>query len=234
MARNVTTSEMVARARSLSKVKAITVSNADCVAMLNSYQAELWDILYEENSDWNLDSQLIDLVSGEAEYSFDADFYKLRAVDVLDAQGNYEDMEEFDFGRRNDFEFTTGTRENIVYTLIGSTLRIYPTPAYSLTSGVRLWFCPAYTVLAWDPADDDPDTVVNYHNDWSQYLVLRLSLDLKVIVGDDPSATAILLRQTEKRVRRAMKRRSKTGPRRLLLPGRKTSKRRAWGQMPQP
>lgn len=233
MARNVTTSQMLVRARALSKVKPITVSNVDCVSMLNSYQAELWDILYEENSDWNLDVQLIDIVSGTAEYSFDADFYKLRAADVLDSSSNYEDMEEFDFGRRNDFEFITGTRENIVYTLIGSTLRIYPTPAYAQTSGVRLWFCPAYTVLEWDDTDDDPNTSVNYHNDWSQYLVLRLALDLKVILGDDPAATALILRQTEKRIRRAMKRRAKTGPRRLLLPERKTSRRRTWGQMPQ-
>jgi hypothetical protein len=208
MARTVSTEQLVTDCRARTKIEAASVSNADVVAFLQAGNAALQDVILEVSPMWDLDSFTIDVVSGTSTYALDPDFYKLRGVDVKDASGQWRDIDEIEFYDRNLYQDSTGTREEIKWMLIGDNIRLYPTPGYSETAGLRVWFVPAFTVITWDGVPGSAGTLVDYHNDWCEYIRLYACILMKEALRESPVTYAGLLSPLDKRLRRAARRRS--------------------------
>ena len=180
MARTRTLIQMRDEIRNRGDLRSVRHTDAMLTRNINQSIADLYNLVVEFNSDYYLDSELISIVSGTANYSLASDFYKLVGVDILDINGNWINVRKFNFAERNQLQETDSSRRNVRYRIMGSNIRLRPTPAWSLTNGMQVWYVPVPAELSGD-AD-----IFDGISGWEEYIILDCIVKARVRDEDDP------------------------------------------------
>ncbi len=138
---------------------------------INAAYAELYELMADSNEGFFDTDATTVTVAAQAYVDLPADFWRLRAVDVL-VSGRYRELVQVGIDDRNKYQSTTGCPEAYRTAAGGARGRLvlYPPPAAVET--LRITYTPTVTPLE---ADDDE---IEAYNDWSDYVVAGTLLRL--------------------------------------------------------
>lgn len=182
MARTRTLAQLRTEIQNRGDLRSIRHPDAQVDRNINQSIAELYDLLINADPDYYLSSDDISVTSGTANYALASDFYKAVGVDVQDTDSNWYVMRKFNFAERNQLQDTGTERLDARYRIMGSNLRLRPTPAW--TGTVRLWYIPAPTVLT-----SDSDTFDGISG-WEEFVIVDGII--KARVKDEEDITDVM------------------------------------------
>jgi len=149
------------------------VTDAELVTYINSSIAELHDLLVScYGADYFTTSTTTATVSGTADYALPADFYKLKGVDIKMSDQFYT-VKPFNWNERNrntDLSWGLISGPSIRYRLVGSNLKLVPTP--SSAHVMKIWYIPKATALV---SDGD---VFDDINQFSEYVITDAAIKM--------------------------------------------------------
>lgn len=121
-------------------------------------------------------------VAGQSDYGLPVGFYKLYGVD-LTIGGTIYDLEQYMRQERNVYRNTNTAGWYVPrYSLVGSNLRLYPTPAGALSG--TIYYAPEATVLV------NTTDAVNYPNGWERFIVIDAAIQA---LNKEESSTSALV-----------------------------------------
>jgi hypothetical protein len=142
MARTFTVTELEARIRRRSDTEndPFFVS-AEIIDLIDSAYCKLYDLVVSRFQNYYLSSSSITSVSGEADYSLPADFYKSVGLDLVEPGGVPYTLAPFNFNERNIVPAQSAFSPTFRYLLKQSVVTLIPTPDAVRT--FTLWYVPA-------------------------------------------------------------------------------------------
>lgn len=116
-------------------------------ALINAAIAQLYRLVASANPEWFLSAvpASINVVAGTASYAFGVDAYSVHGVDVLDGD-QWRNVSRAPWAMRNAMP-ERGSPTMVCYRLSGARIVLMPTPDWSRTAGLRLWYTPLPPVL---------------------------------------------------------------------------------------
>lgn len=152
-------------------------------AWINEAHQKLHQMLVDAlGEEYVSSSSAFTTVAGQSDYSLPAGFYKLYGVD-LTIGGVIYDLEQYTRQERNTLRNTNTAGWYLPkYSLVGSTLRLFPAPAGAL-AGTML-YAPEATTLV-----NTTDTVT-YPNGWERFIVIDAAIQA---LNKEESNTAALV-----------------------------------------
>jgi hypothetical protein len=201
MARNVTLTELLSRVKGPGEYRDPPFTDALITTYINSGWAQLWSMITEMNEQWNIDTENISVLSGTAEYSLDADWYRSIGFDMIMPDGRRVPLERCQFSERHkDYWYQGVYKEDTQYMLLNKKVEFVPEPNFNAT--VSHLFTPAYPILG----DGTGTTVtsVDGHNDWVEWVVFYA---WRLCALREESSTADLvamMEDVERRIRVSM------------------------------
>jgi len=183
------------------------VTDSEFNRYINLSIAELYDMLSEKDSDYNISSNTFNLVSGTDAYSLPADFYRLRGVDMNVDANNKITLKKFEFEDRNRFNSYPSLAANfdIRYRLRGNQILFSPGENISAQS-ITLWYIPLPTALS-----IDTDTL-NGYNGWEEIVIVKSAIKALVKEEQDTSQLQLEYEQLKQRLDAAMDQRDSGQP----------------------
>lgn len=169
MARTETLANMRTRIRNLSGVRSVSFSDANLLFEINNSIAELYDKLVAANADYYESTNDFNIVSGTDSYALPSDFYKAVGVSVKRNDGTYFPMKKYNRSDRHEwslYRYRANAREYVEYRIRGSNIIFNPTPNWTETAGVRMYYIPAPTKLV---NDGDTFDGISGWEDWVVY-----------------------------------------------------------------
>lgn len=154
---------------------------------------KLYDLIAKHNPDAlvTVDDSTVATVSGTDSYSLPSDFYRLRAIDVQDSDGDWFPLGRAQIGARDRLNGTGSYRRWWKYRLMGSaTLYIFPTP--SAAAQLRIWYVPS--------PPDITATDFNFEAGWHTYLVAHVMVQWCAATESDPSTWAAIVEDERGRI----------------------------------
>ncbi len=190
MAKSVALSTMIQQAREASDmVGSAFVSDAEITALLNTYIAELYDLLVSAYGPaFYASSYTFSTVAGQREYTLPvspdtgADFYQLLGVDIDLGGGDVLSAVPFSFHDRNRYEGAAcyAPGEPIYYRLHGSKIWLIPVPSGVYSATVH--YVPAAPTLS-----SGGTTSFDGINGWERLPVVNTAIAMLQKEESDPS-----------------------------------------------
>jgi len=149
------------------------VGDAEWNDYINEGLAELHELIANKYDDYQVCSETITLVSDQEAYELPSNFMRIRGVDVVSSGRSYT-LEPFMFQERNRLHIYEGVRSTgtrYMYQVVGSNLRLIPTPI-SAGGTITLWYVPSAKTLINDESTIDP----SYEVGWERYIVLYAAI----------------------------------------------------------
>lgn len=190
MAKSVTLTQMITDARTAADmIGSAFVSDTEITALLNTYIAELYDLLVSAYGPaYFASSFTFNTAAGTREYSLPvspdtgADFYMLLGIDVDLGGGDIISCQPFDFYSRNKFSQDTSyvRGQPVYYRLHGSKIWLIPVPdgVYSAT----VHYVPAAPTLS-----SGGTTSFDGINGWERLPVVNTAIAMLQKEESDPS-----------------------------------------------
>lgn len=179
-------SELRTEVRNRGEIRTAYVPDAELNRIINVAYNDYYSYIVSINPDWYVSEASLSVVSGTAAYSLSSiasDYWQLIGCDVLDGSDYYK-LVPFNFSERNRPQ-DTGNKRGTRYRVMGSNLRLSPTPNWSGT--VRVWYIPAPATLT-----ADTDTVDGVAG-WEEYIVLHALIQYSAKSEEDSSLHAAQL-----------------------------------------
>ena len=150
MAMTITLANLLTKVRNRVEIYADYVPDAELTTMVNDSVAELYRQIVRVNPEWYMSTTAssINVVSGTSQYSLPSDFFMALGVDVKDTNSNWLNLRPFTWGERNMLQDTQVDRIWTRYRIVGEKLILVPTPSWTATAGIRLWYVPTPPVLS--------------------------------------------------------------------------------------
>ena len=163
------------------------VKDSELNTYINFAIAELHDVLIESyGSDYFLESSTFSTQNGTQDYALPTNFYKLRGLDLKINNSDWVNVRPFNFNERNRVEdfgnLSLAGLTNIRYRVMGSNLKLTPTPDSNVTC--RIWYIPTAVKLV-----NDSDTL-NDINQYSDFVVVTAAMKMKAKEESDVSLLA--------------------------------------------
>lgn len=178
MARTETLANMRTRIRSLSGVRPVSFSDANLLFEINNSIAELYDKLVAADADYYESTHDYNIVADTASYALPSDFYKVVGVSVLRNSGEYVPIRKYNRSDRHKYslyKYKANAREYMEYRVRGSNIIFNPTPNWTDTAGVRLFYIPAPVKFA---TDDDGSGTFDGIAGWEDWVVFDCCIKL--------------------------------------------------------
>lgn len=145
---------LVEMIRRLTNTDSTTYPIASLTADFNTIYSEYVSLILSSDTRWQWDDSnyttlpiaTTNLISGQRDYQFDDKFLKVLKVLVKDPSGNYQEIKQIDIQDKNINAVamienqSSNTGQPIRYDLIGDTIRLQPTPDYSQTAGIEVYY----------------------------------------------------------------------------------------------
>ena len=165
--------------------KTIDFTAADIVSSINSYYDEVVSLIMQVDGKWEFDDQnftdlpvaTTNLVSGQADYGITAaDFLNLKRLELKNPSGNWDQLNPISYNDKRgramtEWAKTAGTPHS--YDKIGNSLILYPTPNYSSTAGLKIYFQRPPSYFTSDDTTKTPGFNPLYH----RYLSMGAAVD---------------------------------------------------------
>jgi hypothetical protein len=172
-------------------------TDAQVTRYINQSIAELYDIILEVTDDYWLESDDVTVSSGTATYALSGltyDFYLLKGIDVQDGS-TWRPLRRFNFSERNQNQTGSAEKWSTRYRIMGSNIRLRPTPQWSGT--IRVWYIPVPTELS---ADGDTFDGVS---GWEEYVIVDSIIKARVRDEEDVSDQMLQKSYLVERIRKA-------------------------------
>jgi hypothetical protein len=192
MARTRTLLQLRTEVRNRGDFQSVRHTDAELTRSINESIAELYDLLVSSNKDYYLDSKDYSVVAGTDTYALPTDFYKVVGVDVQDSS-RWRLMRRFNWSERNQLQESAATKWNTRYRVMGSNLRLRPSPSW--TGTIRFWYIPAPAELV-----NDGDTFDGIAG-WEEYVITDCVIKGRVKDEDDVRDLLIAKEKLEKRIK---------------------------------
>ena len=180
MADSISLSTIRSRLRARGEVDEAYASNSILNDWIQESYHELYDLLVINNPTHNVSSSTANVTSGTNNYAMASDFYRLRGVEILGSDSNWITTYSYPWGARNQSQSAgTVSRRSVRHHLMGTTLYLSPTPNWTTTNGLRVWYTPVAASLAND------NSTLDFVNGWESYVVadcLAMYADRKSVV----------------------------------------------------
>jgi len=163
-------------------------------AYINDSVAALYELLLTADRSRYRSTSTVSIVSGTVEYALPSDFLYLITVDVTDS-GNpsgYRDMQQFNERERNEVGSASG-KNDLFYYLRGDKFCVWPKPAFSEATCIRINYVPTPTALSADT--NTFDFHIGY--DW---VVNDVCLKCATKANASPTVWAMERRRAEERI----------------------------------
>ena len=180
--------------------KTIDFTAADIVSSINAYYNEVVSIILSSDNRWEWDDNnfttlpvsTANLVSGQRDYGITAaTFLDLIRLEMKDSSGNWIQLKPISYSDKRgtamtEWAKTDGTPHS--YDKVGNSFILYPTPNYSSTAGLKVYFQrpPSYF------ANDDTTKVPGFNPLYHRYLSMGAATDY-CVVNDMTNRLKILL-----------------------------------------
>lgn len=144
------------------------------------------------------------LVAGQQDYSLPSNFLKLLRVEVKDANGDYQKLEQFDEEQIRGIgltEFMKNDNMPLYYREIGNSIELYPAPAaanVTLTAGLKVYYQRTQTEFTISDASVSPGFAAPFH----RILSVGAAYDYAFVKG---LAVAVPLKQKLEELRSGLK-----------------------------
>lgn len=171
MARTFTVTQLITRAQQRADMESSSfISDAEWKTMLSTIYGEFYGILAESGMRY-YESEDTVTTDGSSTYALPADHLATVGVDYLSGSTQRRDLAQFMAQERNVFSSQQGASEALAYALIGSNIKLYPTPPSGQTY---------YHVYVPQPTDlssaDDADNVDVVTPDGESFITWGLSV----------------------------------------------------------
>lgn len=145
MARTFTVAELATKIRDRGDFnESPYITDAFLIDALDSAKAEVYDIVVSKFEDAYTTISGLSATAGDPDVSLPTNFYKLIGVDLDAGGGQFSTVHRWNLHERNLFDGTLGG-SSYRYRLVGSELRLIPTPASD--EDFRVWYVPISTRL---------------------------------------------------------------------------------------
>lgn len=187
MASNVKLAELIERVRrAADQENSNFVTDAQIIDWLNTYLAELYDLLVAVYEDYSIAT--VDLaLTGASTQALPADFYKLISIAALEGS-NEAPLKKFHFGQSR--VYSQSSRPH--YRIVGDNLEFKPTPNAGVI--VRLRYIPVCPKLV-----NTTDTF-DGKNRWEEYAVQAVAAQIAIKEESDPSPYMTIQDRLKKRL----------------------------------
>jgi hypothetical protein len=197
MTTSITLATLRTNCRNFGEIREQFIGNPEILVYINAAIVKLNGIIQAEDPERFLSSNDEDIVDGTATYALPADFLQLKGVDVKLDDGNWKVMQKFQWETRTRFALN-GSKEVVRYRAMGANLRLHPTPDWTETGSVRLWYYPIATQLS---GDSDTWNSIGY---WDHYVMLYVTMMARLKAEENVTGIGQALRDYEKEIRRSM------------------------------
>lgn len=140
------------------------------------YYDAVTDII-ASNSNWEWDDTnktdfpigTATLVAGQQDYALPSNFLRVLRIEVMDAQGNYQKLDEFDeeqIGSVGLASFMSTDGMPVLYREIGNSIELYPAPAaanVTLVAGLKVYYQRTQTEFTNADAAVSPGFAAPFH-----------------------------------------------------------------------
>lgn len=219
MSRIVATDDLLDQIRKRSSVEVETVDDDELLDIVNSGLAALHDVIVENGEDFLVETEKVDIVADQAEYSLHADFYRLRGLDILSTSSDYIEVPKVDFRERSQFTESTSGRGDIGFILQNGKVRLMPTPNFDLTDGLQVWYTPAYT-----PAVAGGN--IEGYNGWEEFVRNFALAELATFMARESDIYERRIAAHSARIGFAVQKQDRSGPSRMFNPQRQRGRAR--------
>lgn len=196
MANTTTRAQLRTRARQLADRESSTfVSDTELNTRADVSASELHDILVTRFEDYFESKSTIVMVSGTSDYALPTDFYKDLWVDFVTGSKNYT-MKRYMNMERNRRQFGTAQAGIAQYRIIGSLIRVIPTPG---SGSIVMGYVPQYAPFT---ADSGAGGVVEsaVPQGWEEYIVADMAMYMLNKEESDISAVMAIKMQLKERI----------------------------------
>ncbi len=210
----VTLTTLLSRVRSRADmVSSAFVTDADITVWLNEGAQKLHEKLVEAmGEEYVSSSSTLTTVAGTKDYALPATFYKLYGVE-LPIDGDMRSLTPYNRAERNNYTSTRFSATEVPrYSLVGSNLRILPTPSSALVGAIL--FAPTFTLLS-----SGSDTC-NFPNGWERYVVLYAAIQALLKEESSVSGLSQMLLKEEKDLDEMKQMRDLAAPKQVVDLGR--------------
>lgn len=148
------------------KLRNINLHYYDVVTDILASQSN-WEWDDTNNTDFPIGTTT--LVAGQRDYSLPTDFLKLLRVEVKDANGDYQKVEQFDESQIHGIGLATFMENNgmpIYYREVANSIELYPAPAaanVTLTAGLKIYYQRNQTEFTTSDAAVSPGFAAPFH-----------------------------------------------------------------------
>lgn len=166
-----TGANLLSQIRFLTNQNSTTLSDADCVRLMNIYFNRLVQSIVDVNEDFFADYQTFDLVASQREYTLPTDCLKIKRLEVTYDGTNWHKAEpilqheaELPLDDSNatvvDGDYSTSYPR---YHVFDNSYFLYPRPTANVTDGGKLWYIQRQTALAADSAESAVTIPIEFH-----------------------------------------------------------------------
>jgi hypothetical protein len=211
MSRTKTTGELITRIRDLGEIRATYVTNATIVNEIDQSRLELLGKLVDVGAcDYFEEAQDINLVADTSSYNLATDYFSTLGVDILLEDGDYYTIQRYNMADRNlEDDSESYRREEYRYRIRGDQIVLAPTPDYSQTNGIRVYYVAVPSALNTQLTNETIDGFWG----WEDYIVYDCLV--KFIGGKEEGDASVwqqLLAKTDARIDALKGRRDSAGP----------------------
>lgn len=144
---------------------------------------------WDDSNQTDLPIAKADLASGQSDYSFAVSHLRIEKVMVKDgATGGLVELKKLDITDPDLSRFLVGTPGNgtpVGYDFKANSLMLYPTPSYSATDGIQIWFQRPSTYFTAGDTTKEPGFASIFH----RYISLNNKFDYEFAKGLNTTST---------------------------------------------
>ena len=147
----------------------------DLTRNVNRWYDRIVSLIMKADGRWEFDDDnyetlpvsTTNLVSGQADYNIaSASFLNLIRVEIKDSSGNGIFLEPISYEDRRGVAMTEWAKTNSTpqyYDKVGNSIVLYPTPNYSSTAGLKVYFQRIASYFAYDSTTKEPGFAPIFH-----------------------------------------------------------------------
>jgi hypothetical protein len=173
------------------------VTDAELIGYLDNAYRRLYTMIVDSFDNWYVAPLFpIPLIAGQSEYDLPTDMFKLLGVDLASGSRKYT-LQPWSLAERNRLNTTGWVEKPFRYILVGSKIRVLPTPD-ATSESLEIIYVPS-------PAELTANSTVEVWNGWDEYIMIEAAILCKQKEESDPTVLVMQREKVEKMIQDTMR-----------------------------
>lgn len=189
MAKTVTLANMRTYCRDRYEIDDNYITDSMLNTWVNGSYYSLYNLMVEHDPHWFLTSSDLNIVSGTATVALPATCFKVRRVDILESGSDWTTLQRYSLAEENEYSGQSVQDRAVTrYLVAGDNIRLNPTPGWSQSSGLRVYYTPVPTTLSGD------SSTLDGVSGWEEWIICDVGI--KFFVKQEWQPEAIMAQRT--------------------------------------